>query len=111
MTRGFAPPRLAPRTVSVWFSCYAHDNEDDPVRIIREPLPAVPGQDVARLAVIHARRLLGDPAVYEVIAHRGPHPVPISGLEVIARVCREPFRNCLELSPLADTKGLSHREL
>lgn len=97
MTRGFAPPRQAARTVAIWFSVYARDQEDEPLSVAREALPAVPGQDVARLAVLYGRRLLEDPAAHEVIAHRGPAPVPERGDDVIARVCREEFRGSLRL--------------
>lgn len=97
MKRGFAPSRQASRTVAVWFSCYAKDQEDEPLSVTREALPAVHGQDVARLAVLHARRLMVDPAVHEVIAHRGPSPEPERGDDVIARVCREEFRGCRRL--------------
>lgn len=97
MPRGFAQPRPAPRSISIWFSCYAQDNEDEPLTVIREPLPAVPGQNLAHLAVLHARRLMADPQVHEVIAHRGPSAEPERGDDVIARVCREPFNGSLRL--------------
>ena len=83
--------------MAVWFSAYARDREDEPLSVTREALPAVHGQDVARLAVLHARRLMADPAVFEVIAHRGPGPEPERGDDVIARVCREKFRGCRRL--------------
>lgn len=104
MPRGFAQPRPAERSVAVWFSSYAKGNEDEPLVVARAELPAVAGQSVARLAVLHARRLLADPAVFEVIAHRGPSAQPERGDDVIARVCQEPFRGCLTLAPSADTK-------
>lgn len=97
MANGFAPPRQPPRTIRVWFSNYAEGEEDEPLAVTQERLPAVPGQDIARLAVLHGRRLLQDPAVFEVIAHRGPHPEPQRGDDVIARVCREPFRGSSQL--------------
>lgn len=97
MTRGFAPPRPARRTVAVWFSCYPKGQEDEPLTVTRETLPAAHGQDVARLAVLHARRLLADPQVFEVIAHRGHQPEPERGDDVIARVCREEFRDSKRL--------------
>ena len=95
--RGFAPPRPAPRTVAVWFSCYAQGNEDEPLSVTREALPAVPGQDIAHLAVLHARRLMADSQAHEVIAHRGHQREPERGDDVIARVCREAFRGSLQL--------------
>ena len=95
--RGFAPPRPAPRTVAVWFSTYAQGNEDEPLTVTREVLPAAHGQDIARLAVLHARRLLVDPQVYEVIAHRGHQREPKRGDDVLCRVCREPFRDSQRL--------------
>ena len=97
MPRGFAPPRPALRTVAVWFSTYAQGNEDEPLAVTREALPAVPGQDIAGLAVLHARRVMADSQVYEVIAHRGHQREPERGDDVIARVCREAFRGSLQL--------------
>ena len=95
--RGFAPPRPAPRTVAVWFSCYAQGNEDEPLAVTREALPAVPGQDIAHLAVLHARRLMADSQVHEVIAHRGHQREPERGDDVLCRVCREAFRDSRQL--------------
>lgn len=95
--RGFAPPRPARRTLAVWFSCYGQGDEDEPLTVTRETLPAAHGQDIARLAVLHARRLLADPQVHEVIAHRGPSSEPERGDDVIARVCREEFRGSKRL--------------
>lgn len=83
--------------MAVWFSCYGQDNEDEPLTVTRETLPAAHGQDIARLAVLHARRLLVDPQVHEVIAHRGHQSEPERGDDVIARVCREAFRGSRRL--------------
>lgn len=83
--------------MAVWFSTYAKDNEDEPLTVTREALPAVPGQDIARLAVLHARRLQADPAVFEVLAHRGHQREPERGDDVLCRVCREAFRGSLQL--------------
>lgn len=83
--------------MAVWFSCYGQGDEDEPLSVTREVLPAAHGQDIARLAVLHARRLLADPQVHEVIAHRGPSQEPERGDDVIARVCREAFRGSRRL--------------
>jgi hypothetical protein len=85
-----APPR---RTIKVWFSLYHRDDEDTPLAINRVSIPCAPGQDLARLAVHHARDILATQLdVFEVIAHRGPSETPAKGDDVLARVCREPFR-------------------
>ena len=97
MPRGFAPPRPVLRTVAVWFSCYSQGDEDEPLAVTREALPAVPGQDIAHLAVLHARRLMADSQVHEVIAHRGHQREPERGDDVLCRVCREAFRGSLQL--------------
>jgi hypothetical protein len=82
----------------VWFGLYSRDNEHEPLAVNRTPITCAPGQDLARQAVRHARQLLGTrPEVFEVLAHRGPHQEPRSGDDVIARVCREPFRDCRRL--------------
>lgn len=95
---GFAPSQPATRTRKVWFSLYTRDNEDQPLAINRVTLFTYPGQDVHGLAVLHARDILqAQPDVFEVIAHGGPHEVPSSGDDVLARVCREPFRDAVRL--------------
>ena len=95
---GFAPSVPATRTRRLWFSLYAQDNEDQALAINRVELAYQPGQDVAHLAVLHARSILQQhPDVHEVIAHGGPSEVPSSGDDVLARVCREPFRESVRL--------------
>lgn len=90
---GFGCRQPPPRTIQVWFSLYSRGNEDHPIALNRVPIPLAPGQDLARLAVQHARTLLArTPQAYEVIAHRGQAEIPASGDDVLARVCREPFR-------------------
>lgn len=90
---GFGCRQPPPRTIQVWFSLYGRGDEDTTIALERVPLPLSPGQDLARLAVQHARTLLArTPQAYEVIAHRGPSAVPAHGDDVLARVCREPFR-------------------
>lgn len=98
-----APPRR--RTIGVWFGLYSRDNEHEPLAVDRTPLPCAPGQDLAHQAVRHARDILATrPEVFEVLAHRGPHATPAAGDDVLARVCREPFRHARRL-------GLTARRL
>lgn len=90
---GFGRRQPPPRTIQVWFSLYPRNDEDHPLVINRVSIPCATGQDLARLAVQHARQILSQqPDVFEVIAHRGPSAVPAHGDDVLARVCREPFR-------------------
>lgn len=90
---GFAPSQPVTSTRRVWFSLYASDNEDHPLAINRVQIEQQHGQDLAQLAVLHARHILRtQPEVFEVIAHAGPYDVPRAGEDVLARVCREPFR-------------------
>lgn len=90
---GFGRRQPPPRKIKVWFSLYPRNAEDHPLAINRVSIPCAHGQDLARLAVQHARHILAQqPDVFEVIAHRGPSAVPAHGDDVLARVCREPFR-------------------
>lgn len=90
---GFGRRQPPPRTIKVWFSLYGRGDEDTTIALERVPLPLAPGQSLEMAAVRHARTLLAKvPAAHEVIAHRGPSAVPAHGDDVLARVCREPFR-------------------
>ena len=90
---GFGRRQPPPRAIQVWFSLYPRNDEDQPLAINRVSIPCAAGQNLPRLAVQHARRILTQqPDVFEVIAHRGPSAVPAHGDDVLARVCREPFR-------------------
>lgn len=96
---GFAPTAPATRTRRMWFSLYTRDNDDQPLAINRVEIAYQPGQDPAHQAVLHARDILqAQPDVFEVIAHGGPSEVPRSGDDVLARVCREPFRESTRLT-------------
>ena len=95
---GFAPSRPAPATRSIWFSLYARDDEHHPLAVNRVAVPLLHGQTIYRAAVLHARDILQQHLdVWEVIAHRGPHDVPERGDDVLARICREPFRQSKRL--------------
>jgi hypothetical protein len=90
---GFGGPQPPTRTIKVWFSLYTRNDEDHPLAINRVSIPCAHGQDLAWRAARHARDILTQqPDVYEVIAHRGPSAVPAHGDDVLARICREPFR-------------------
>jgi hypothetical protein len=93
--KGFAPTRHQKRIIRIWFSVYSIASEDDPLSVDSIDLPATAGQSLQKLALVHARRiLLACSDAHEVIAHRGNSPVPARGDDVLARVCREPFRGC-----------------
>lgn len=95
---GFAPSRPAATSRRLWFSLYSRDDQDQPLDVLRLDVACQPGQDLARQAVITARDILRRSHVaYEVIAHRGPSKVPAAGDDVLARVCREPFRHSQRL--------------
>lgn len=90
---GFGRRQPPPRTIQVWFSLYGRNNEDHPLAINRVSIPCAHGQDLAWRATRHARNILAEQAeIFEVIAHRGPAEIPAHGDDVLARVCREPFR-------------------
>lgn len=96
---GFAPSQPVTTARKIWFSLYTRDNEDDPLAINRVALHQQPGQSIYRLAVLHARDILqAHPDVWEVIAHRGPSEIPSHGDDVLARICREPFRQSTRLN-------------
>ena len=95
---GFGGPQPPARYIKVWFSIYGRGDEDTTIALERVPLPLAPGQSLEMAAVRHARTLLArTPEAHEVIAHRGPHAVPQRGDDVLARVCREPFRHSHKL--------------
>lgn len=90
---GFGRRQPPPRTIQVWFSLYTRNDEDHPLAINRVSIPCAHGQDLAWRATRHARDILAEQAeIFEVIAHRGPAEIPAHGDDVLARVCREPFR-------------------
>lgn len=96
---GFASSQPAAATRRIWFSLYSRDNEHDPLAINRVALQLQPGQSIYRLAVLQGRAILqAHPDVWEVIAHRGPSEIPSRGDDVLARICREPFRQSTRLN-------------
>lgn len=94
---GFASTK-ATTTRRVWFSLYSRDDEHQPIAVNRVTLPLLSGQTIFRASVLHAQAVLQQqPDVWEVIAHRGPTAIPRCGDDVLARICREPFRHCKRL--------------
>jgi hypothetical protein len=81
-----------------WVSIYSREDEDTPLEVTRLPIAYRPGQDPLELALQFARALLlGNDAAFDVIIHDGPDPEPSSGDQVLARLSREPFRDCAPL--------------
>lgn len=100
---GFGRKPQKYRLAKLWFSFYSKDNEDDPFEIERSEIRFLAGQDPVKPAIRLAERLIqSDPRIYEILIHRGPESVPTSGDDVMARVCREPFRDSKKLLPVAD---------
>jgi hypothetical protein len=98
MPAGFAPPRTAERVKRYWLSIYSQEDEDTPLEVIRFEVSHRPGQDPLPKALRHAELMIRrDPRAFDVIIHHGPDPEPSSGELVLARVCREPFRDSAPL--------------
>lgn len=97
---GFGRKEQKFRLKKLWFSFYEKDEEDEPVEIVRREVRFLSGQDPVKPALRLAEAFIQcDPDIYEVLIHGGPDPVPASGEDVVARVCREPFKDSLKLSP------------
>lgn len=99
---GFGRKEQKYRLKKLWFSFYSKENEDEPIEIVRQEVYFLAGQDFTKPALRLAQAFIyEDSTIYEVLIHQGPDSVPASGEAVVARVCREPFRNS---SPLPVAK-------
>lgn len=97
--KGFKSNTQLKHTATYWIASYLKDNEDEPLSIKKQKIEYLPGQDKDKLMLCYCHSIFkSSPEVWEVLVHRGPHEVPDSGDQVVARVSREPFRGSEELT-------------
>ena len=97
--KGFGTVKPKTRTATYWVARYVRDDEDEPVSVDRQLIEYVPGQDKQRLMLAHCHEIFRTyPDVWEVLVHQGSDPVPESGDQVVARLSRERFSGCEELT-------------
>jgi hypothetical protein len=96
--KGFATKQPVLRTSKYWVSCYAQDNEDDPVSVVHTAIQYKPGQKHQDKMLEYCHKIFkSDPGVWEILVHKGPSEIPDSGDQIVARLSREPFDGADEL--------------
>ena len=99
MKKGFGERDSEWRTARYWVSCYEKDNEDEPISCHRTDIMYKPGQSKQQKMLAYCRGIFRySPAVWEVLVHQGPSEVPESGDQIVARLGRERFEGCEELT-------------
>ena len=97
--KGFGTTKTKNRIATYWVARYVRDNEDEPIAVDRQTIEYVPGQDKERLMLAHCHEIFrASPDVWEVLVHQGSDSVPESGDQIIARLSRERFNGCEELT-------------
>lgn len=97
--KGFGTTKTKKRIATYWVARYVRDNEDEPIAVDRQTIEYVPGQDKERLMLAHCHEIFrASPDVWEVLVHQGSDSVPESGEQIIARLSRERFNGCEELT-------------
>ena len=87
------------RTARYWISCYEKGNEDDPISCHRAEILYKPGQSKQQKMLAYCHDIFRySPPVWEVLVHQGPTEVPESGDQIVARLSREEFDGCEELT-------------
>ena len=98
MTKGFAPP-IEIKTKKFWLSAFTQDNEDDPFEIVRVMLPRKSTESAIKLAVKAGKQWMDtDDSVWEILIHDGPTQLPATGDAILARLCREQFKESIQLT-------------
>ena len=97
MIKGFASP-VENKTKKFWLSAFTQDNEDDPFEIVRVVLPRKSTESAIKLAVKAGKQWMDtDDSVWEVLIHDGPSQLPATGDAILARLCREQFKESIQL--------------
>lgn len=97
--KGFKSSTQLKRTATYWIASYLKDNEDEPLSIKKQKIEYLPGQSKEQLMLRYCHNVFkNSPEVWEVLVHQGPHEVPDSGDQVVARLSRERFDGCEELT-------------
>lgn len=99
MKRGFGDRDFELRTARYWVSCYEKDNEDEPISCQRAEITYKPGQNKERKMLAYCQDIFRrSPPTWEVLVHQGPSEIPESGDQIVARLSRERFDDCEELT-------------
>lgn len=99
MKKGFGDRDLEWRTARYWVSCYEKDNEDEPISCHRVDIMYKPGQSKQQKMLAYCSDIFRySPPVWEVLVHQGPSEIPESGDQIVARLGRERFEGCEELT-------------
>jgi hypothetical protein len=98
MTKGFAIPTEI-KTKKFWLSAFTQGNEDDPFEIVRVVLPRKSTESAIKLAVKAGKQWMDtDDSVWEILIHDGPSQLPATGDAILARLCREQFKESIQLT-------------
>ncbi len=97
--KGFGTIKSKKRTATYWVARYLREDEDEPISVDKQTIEYVPGQDKERLMLAHCHEIFrAFPDIWEVLVHQGSAPVPESGDQIVARLSRERFNGCEELT-------------
>lgn len=97
--KGFKAKTKIKRSATYWIASYVKDNEDEPLLIEKQKIEYLPGQDKDQLMLHYCQDLFKTSSeIWEVLVHQGPHEVPTTGDQIIARLSRERFDGCEELT-------------
>lgn len=97
--KGFSATKTKKRTSTYWVAQYSRENEDEPLSIEKRVVQYAHGQNKERLMLASCHEIFrSSPEVWEVLVHQGPDSVPESGDQIVARLSRERFEGCEELT-------------
>jgi hypothetical protein len=97
--KGFGTIKSKKRTATYWVARYLREDEDEPISVDKQTIEYMPGQDKERLMLAHCHEIFrAFPDIWEVLVHQGSAPVPESGDQIVARLSRERFNGCEELT-------------
>jgi hypothetical protein len=97
--KGFGERDSEWRTARYWVSCYEKDNEDEPISCHRAEIMYKPGQSKQQKMLAYCNDIFKySPSIWEVLVHQGASEVPESGDQIVARLGRERFEGCEELT-------------
>jgi hypothetical protein len=97
--KGFGTIKSKKRTATYWVARYLREDEDEPISIDKQTIEYVPGQDKERLMLAYCHEIFRTfPDIWEVLVHKGSAPVAESGDQIVARLSRERFNGCEELT-------------
>jgi hypothetical protein len=97
--KGFGTIKPKKRTATYWVARYLREDEDEPISVAKQTIEYIPGQNKERLMLAHCHEIFRtSPDVWEVLVHQGVDSVPESGDQIVARLSREHFNGCEELT-------------